>query len=111
MDAGGQNLFPLFFDGAPHTVVQHSWSQLEREIRAVSESLGYEYSNSVVEMIDALDRHPAIDTATTAELHTMRRTRNVVAHDLDAPAPTAEQTEQYARRAFALAWYLSELLA
>lgn len=109
MQGDRHNRFPLICGEAPPALVQKSWSRLERQIRAASERLGYAYSNSVVEMIDALDRHPSADAAVLAELHAMRRTRNAVAHDLDAPRPTAAQAEEYARRAFALGWYLSEL--
>ena len=94
---------------APHALVQDWWSRLEREIRKLGEKLGYKYKNSIVDMINALDRHPTIETNLIDELQAMRRTRNAVAHDLDAPSLTAEQAEQYARRALALGWYLSEL--
>ena len=94
---------------APHALVQEWWSRLEREVKKLCKKLGHKYNNSVSEMINALDRHPAIDTKVIEELHSMRRTRNAVAHDLDVPSLTVDQAEQYARRAFALGWDLSEL--
>ena len=60
-------------------------------------------------MIAVLDMHHAIDAEMVEELHVLRRVRNAVAHDLDAPALTADKAENYARRAFALSWHLSEL--
>ncbi len=100
--------FALTVD-APHVLVQDCWDRLEREIRAVSLGLGYEYRNSTVEMIAVLGTHSAIDPEVIEELHRLRRGRNSVVHDLDAPALSADETRSYGRRAFALIWYLSEL--
>ena len=93
----------------PHALVQDWWSRLEREVCAVSQSLGYEYKNSIVDLIEVLSMHPVIESEVIEELQVLRRTRNAVAHDLDAPDLTAEEAEEYARRARALTWYLSEL--
>jgi len=98
----------LTVDG-PHVLVQDWWDRLEREIRAASLGLGYEYRNSTVEMIAVLGTHSAIDPEVIEELHRLRRDRNFVVHDLDAPAMSADETRSYARRALALIWYLSEL--
>ena len=94
---------------APHALVQDWWTRLERQIRIVSRRLGYEYKNSAVEMINALEMHPVIEAEVIEELQAMRRTRNAVVHDLNAPALSSEEAEKYARRAWTLGWYLSEL--
>ncbi len=93
----------------PYEFVEDWWRQLESEIRSVAGDLGYEYRNSVVEMITALGVHPTIDSEIIDELYRLRHFRNAVAHDVDARAPITDEARNYARRALALSWYLSEL--
>lgn len=96
-------------DEAPSVLVHNWWGRLEHEVCAVSQDLGYEDTNSVVERIEGLGMHPAIEPEVVEELHSLRRKRNAVAHDLDAPALTTGEARDYARRALALTWYLSQL--